>query len=381
MAEKNILIVAGEISSDLHAASLIKELKKLNPEIRFFGLGGKAMLGEKVDLIYNLTDLATVGFWDVMKNFVKFRRIFKKTLDFIQKRKPHLAILVDYPGFNLRLAKELKKRNIPVIYYISPQVWAWGKSRIKKIKDTVELMLVLFKFEEQFYKKYNINAIFVGHPLLDRVKPSLSKDEFLKRFSLPATKYTVSLLAGSRINEVKMHLPIMLKTASLIYEKLKEVKFLILKPYGLDDKLYQRYLLRYKIPLYLISDATYDGLSISDFALVCAGTATLETALLNIPMAIIYKLSFINWLILRPLIKVPYIGMVNIIRGKKIIPEFIQFKAKPKNIAQYIIENISDEEKIKRIKDSLLETRAYLGQPQASLRAAELIYNFLEKKS
>jgi len=381
MAEKNILIVAGEISSDLHAASLIKELKKLNPEIRFFGLGGKTMLGEKVDLIYNLTDLATVGFWDVMKNFVKFRRIFKKTLDFIQKRKPHLAILVDYPGFNLRLAKELKKRNIPVIYYISPQVWAWGKSRIKKIKDTVELMLVLFKFEEQFYKKYNINAIFVGHPLLDRVKPSLSKDDFLKRFSLPPTKYTVSLLAGSRINEVKMHLPIMLKTASLIYEKLKEVKFLILKPYGLDDKLYQRYLLRYKIPLYLISDATYDGLSISDFALVCAGTATLETALLNIPMAIIYKLSFINWLILRPLIKVPYIGMVNIIRGKKIIPEFIQFKAKPKNIAQYIIETISDEEKIKRIKDSLLETRAYLGQPQASLRAAELIYNFLEKKS
>jgi lipid-A-disaccharide synthase len=380
MAEKNILIVAGEVSSDLHSANLIKELKKLDPEIKFFGLGGKFMLQEKVELLYNLTELATVGFWDVIKNFKKFKNIYKKTLSYIEKKSPKLAILVDYPGFNLKLAQELKKRKIPVIYYISPQVWAWGKSRIKKIKNTVDLMLVLFKFEEEFYKKYNLNAIFVGHPLLDIVKPSLGRDSFLKRFSLCPTKYTISLLAGSRLNEIKMHLPIMLKISNLIYEELKDVKFLILKPSTLNEELYRYYLQSYKLPVYIISDATYDGLSLSDFALVCAGTATLETALLSIPMVIIYKLSLINWLILRPLVKVPYIGMVNIIAKRKIVPEFIQYQIKPKSITKYIIETITDEKKIKGIKESLSEIKSYLGSPQASLRAARVIYNFLEGK-
>jgi len=380
MAEKNILIVAGEVSSDLHSANLIKELKKISPDLKFFGLGGKFMLQEGADLICDLTEMATVGFWDVIKNFKKFKNIFEKTLYFIEKKSPQLAILVDYPGFNLRLAEELKKRNIPVIYYISPQVWAWGKNRIKKIKDNVDLMLVLFKFEEEFYKKYNINALCVGHPLLDIVKPSLDKESFLKKFLLPLTKYTISLLPGSRLNEVKFNLPLMLKTSALIYEKLKDVKFLILKPSSLNEELYQSYLKGYKIPLYIISNATYDGLSISDFAIVCAGTATLETALLNIPMVIIYKLSFINWLILRPLVKVPYIGMVNIVAKRKIIPEFIQYQIKPKRIAEYITETITDEEKIKSIKASLSQIKSSLGTPQASLQAAKIIYNFLEQK-
>lgn len=378
MAEKQILIIAGESSSDLYAKHLIRELKKNIPQIKFFGLGGPRMLKEEKD-IQDITHLASVGFWEVLKNFRKFKNIFNQTVKEVENKKPLAAILVDYPGFNLKLAQVLKKKRIPVIYYISPQIWAWAKGRIKKIKKYVDLMLVFFKFEEELYRKEGINATFVGHPLLEIVKPALGKEDFLKKFNLPATNYTISLLAGSRRAEVKMHLSLMLKTASYIYKKIKDVKFLILKPAELSETYYEN-IKSYPLPIYLISNNTYNGLSISDFAMVCAGTATLETAILGVPMVIIYKTSLFNWLIIRPLIKIPYIGMVNIVADRKIVPEFIQYKIKPFSIASYIIEMFNRQEELNQQREELLKIKSQLGTPGAIPKSAEIISSFLKEK-
>ncbi len=213
---KKILIVCGEASGDLHAANLVKEIKKTLAGVSFFGLGGKKLRAEGVELHYDLTEIAVIGFWEVLKNLSRFRKVFRNILAEADKNKPDLAILVDYPGFNLRLAAELDKRGIPVIYYISPQVWAWGKNRLKSIRRHVSRMLVLFKFEEELYLRAEVPVSFVGHPLLEIACAGASPKEFFQRNGLEEGKITVSLLPGSREKEVKTLLPLMLEAAKNI---------------------------------------------------------------------------------------------------------------------------------------------------------------------
>lgn len=376
---QNILIVAGEVSGDLHASDLVREIKKLNPQIKFFGLGGEKMQREGVDLSFNIVELAVVGFFEVLKNLKKFKKIFNHLLEKIDLEKPDLAILVDYPGFNLRLAKELKKRKIPIIYYISPQVWAWGSGRIKIIRQLVKRIIVFFKFEEEFYKSHGIAVSFVGHPLLDRVKPTMNKEESLIKLNIPPTRFTVALLPGSREKEVKNILPIMLDSAKLIYRELTDIKFLILRSPTVKEELFNNILSHYKLPAYILHGITYDGLAGSDFAMVASGTATLETAILGIPMVILYKVSFLTWAYLRMMIKIPYIGMVNIIAGRRIVPEFIQYHAKSKRIATFIKDILTNPYQQDTIKKLLHNVVARLGEKGANQRAAAIILDELEK--
>src|SRR4030042_1145131 len=320
---KNILIVAGEASGDLHASRLVRAIKEIYPEVNFSGLGGEELKKEGVNLYCNIVDLAVVGFVEVLKHLKEFREIFRNLLKEVDKAKPDLAILVDYPGFNLRLAGELKKRGVPIIYYISPQVWAWGENRIKTIKKLVDRMLVLFKFEELLYRKYDVPASFVGHPLLDIVEPKSSKEELFREFGLNLNNPTFALLPGSREKEIKTLLPIMLDTAALIYQDLgAHIQFLILRSEAVKEDLFHKILVRYKLPIRLVSGRTYDGLAASNFALVASGTATLETAILGIPMVILSKVSLPTWLYLKMQIKIPYIGLVNVVKGEKFIAEF-----------------------------------------------------------
>ena len=375
---KNILIVAGEASGDLHAAVLVKQIKMLQPQWRFFGLGGEKLQEQGVQICYNIVELAVVGLFEVLKNLKKFQKIFQGLLAQVEAKQPALAILVDYPGFNLRLAKELKKRNIPVIYYISPQVWAWGGERIKLIKKCVARMIVFFKFEEDLYKKENIPVSFVGHPLLDIVKPSLSKEDLLHKLNIPSRRYAIALLPGSREKEVKNILPIMLDTAKILAEDLPEIQFFLLRSPTVKEDVFKRILSRYKLPLYLLNNLTYDGIAASDFALVASGTATLETAILLTPMAILYKVSFLSWLYLRMIIKVPYIGMVNIIAQERVVPEFIQYEARAPKIASYIKYILTNPKELNRIKGILSSVTQKLGEKQASIRAAEVIASHLK---
>lgn len=376
---KNILIVAGEASGDLHAADLINEIKKLEPQIKFFGLGGEKMQEQGVDLSFNMTELAVVGLFEVLRNLNKFKKIFHDLLRKVNAKKPDLAILVDYPGFNLRLAEELKKRNIPIIYYISPQVWAWGGGRIKTIKKLVRRMIVFFKFEEDLYKTRGIPVSFVGHPLIDHVKTTTSKEELFRKFNIPDSQFTIALLPGSREKEVKNMLPIMLDTATLLYRELPGVKFLILRSSTVKEELFNHLLAGYRLPVYTLHNMTYDGLAASDFAVVTSGTATLETAILGIPMVIIYKVSFLSWLCLRMIIKVPFIGMVNIIAKQCIVPEFIQYHARPKMIAHYVKETLANPQKLDNIKRLLFEVKKQLGEKQAARKAAAVILEELQK--
>jgi len=376
-AEKKIIIVAGEASGDIHAANLVKAIRNLNQDIRFFGLGGIKMKEADVELFYNLTDLAVVGFVEVIKNFNKFRRIFLDLLNKIDEIKPHAVILIDYPGFNLRLAKELKKRNLKVIYYISPQVWAWGINRIKKIKRYVDKIIVILKFEEELYYNAGVDVSFVGHPLLDIVSPTQSKEEFLKNNNLSDNNLTICLLPGSREKEIQRILPIMLQTAKMLHEQICHIQFLVIKSHTLSQEIFTNYIQNYKLPIKTIENNTYNCLNACDFAIVASGTATLETAILKKPMVILYKISFFTWLLLRHMVKIPYVGLVNVMAGKKIIPEYIQYNCLAKKIAPAVLEILTNKETCAKIKSDLETVNSLLGSPGSSNRAAKIILDLL----
>ncbi|MFH1691441.1 MAG: lipid-A-disaccharide synthase [Candidatus Omnitrophota bacterium] len=377
--EKKILIIAGEASGDMHGAHLVTHIKKLNPKISFFGLGGKDMKNAGVHIEYDITRLAVVGFFEILKNYSKFKDIFNNILHKTKNQKPDAAILIDYPGFNLRLAGELKKMGIPVIYFISPQVWAWGEKRIKFIKKTISLMLVLFKFEEVLYMDKTFHVKFVGHPLLDTVKPQKTKTQFLESVSFKKGLTTIALLPGSREREVSNLLPRMLKAAQMIFQKNANTQFFICRTTSLPKELFKRIIDKEKIDFtYTITDdSTYEALNACDLAIVASGTATLETAILNKPMIIVYKVSLSTWLLAKMFVKIPYIGLVNVVAGKKIVPELIQFNATPKKIFLTATELLHNKKKQEKIHAQLYALKNSLGIPGAYNRTAQEIVHFL----
>lgn len=373
-----ILIIAGEASSDLHTSNLVKEIKKIRPDITFYGLGGNRMKEEGIEVIYNIVDLAVIGFVEVIRHYSLFKKIFYKLLDRAKSDRPNLIILVDYPGFNLRFAQKIKKLNIPIIYYISPQVWAWGKGRIKAIKRLINKMLVIFKFEETLYKNEGINVSFTGHPLLDIIPTSFDKMKLLKELNISPGNKIVALMPGSRETEVRKILPIMLETTSIIYDRLKGVNFIIIKSQALRDKLYEELIKESKVSVKIVEGKNYEVINASDLVLVASGTATLETALLKRPMIIIYKVAFLTYLFSKMLIKLPYIGMVNIVAGKKIIKEFLQYNTNPKDIAGEAISILSNPSIWNKITEDLSKIRDCLGEPGATKRAAGVIADFIK---
>ncbi len=378
---KKVIIVAGEASGDMQAANLVAAIKKVDPSIQFFGLGGEKMQQAGVTLLFNLADLAVVGFVEVLKNLKKIKQAFSLILEKADEIKPDAAILVDYPGFNLRLAKELKKRNIKVIYYISPQIWAWGLNRVKLIKQVVDKMIVVFKFEEELYQKFGVDATFVGHPFLDTVKPQTPKEEFLKNIGLSKDKQTIGLMPGSRRREVELHLPIMLKSAKLIQEQFKDAQFLVIKSTTVARQIFDKLLEISDFPCKITENASYNPMNGCDFLLIASGSATLEAAILLKPMVIIYKVSFLTWAFLKFMLKIPYVGLVNVIAGRKIVPECLQFDAAPEKISREMNKILASAEEIKKIKIDLENVRKSLGSEGASQRAAEAVVNFIRQAS
>ena len=379
MAEiKHIFIICGEASGDLHAGNLAKRILEINPDIRISGIGGAFMRKSGASIYCDIKDLAVIGFFDVLKKLPEFFALKKLILEKIKEEKPDAIILVDFSGFNLRLAKEIKK-TIPTIYYISPQVWASRPGRVKTIRSYVHKMLVLFKFEEEFYRRYGIDATFVGHPLLDIVGPTMEKKEFLNKFGLSESKTTIAILPGSRKQEIKNILPVMLEASILINKNMANAQFVLAKSPQVDPDIYNRIISRANMDLKIIEGKTYDCLNIADFCLVASGTATLETAIMQRPFVVIYKMNLLNYLLYRPQVKVPYIGMVNIVAGRKIVPEFIQFKAHPKKISEQVLKILQNPTLIEQMKNDLDLVKSLLGEKGASLRAAQIIIDFLKK--
>jgi len=375
---KKILIICGEPSGDLLAGNLVNAIKNINPNIKISGIGGTNLAKAGCEIFYNINELSVMGFFDVLKKLPKFFGLKKIVLNKIDSEKPDTIILVDFSGFNLRLAKAINK-HIPVIYYVSPQVWASREGRINSIKKFISKMVVLFKFEEEFYKKREIQATCTGHPLIDLAKPVLQKQEFIENYRLSPVKKTIAILPGSRKQEIKIMLPLMLKAAKLINKTIPQTQFIIAKASNLDTQTYLNEYKKFNLDIKIINGITYDCLNNADASMVCSGTATLEAAIMQKPFVIIYKTNILNYLLYRPQVKIPYVGMVNIVAGKEIVPEFIQFKAKPKMIANSILKFLQDPSSSLRLSQDLLKVKNDLGEPGAAQRAARLILNFLQK--
>jgi lipid-A-disaccharide synthase len=375
MAEKNILIICGEPSGEMHAAGLADALKRLNPEIKLSGIGSELLRSSGVEIFYDIKGLSVMGFFDVLKKIPRFLTLKQLILDKISELKPDAIIFVDFSGFNLRLAKAINNA-IPTIYYVSPQVWASRPGRVKTIAKYIKKIIVLFKFEEEFYRKFKIKAEWTGHPLLDIVKPTMPKDELLGNLKLSNTKTTLALFPGSRKEEIKRVLPVMLKSAIIIAKKI-DAQFVIAKAQQVEWDIYNTLIKDLGLEIKIVEGKPYDCMNIADFCLVCSGTATLETTIMQKPFCLVYKTSALNYLLYRPQIKLPYIGLVNIVAGRKIIPEFIQFNASPKKIADYSVKTLQDKTKLQNISNDLAKTSASLGTKGAASRAAKIIDDFL----
>lgn len=368
-------VITGEASGDLHASFLIKEIKKRLPESRFFGIGGKKMKDEGVKLFFHIEKISVVGFWEAFMKVGNIRKILRSIVEKMRNMKPDALILVDFPGFNLRLAPFAKNLGIKVIYYITPQVWAWGGWRLRSLYKNIDLALVIFPFEERIFSSYGIKTSFVGHPILDEMSLKKSKGLFCKEHALSPEKPIIALLPGSREGEIKRILPIMLLISKEIKKRRSDVQFIL--PTISEE---MEGFLPDKRDIRIIYDETSDGIHVADTALAASGTVTLETAFLGTPSVIIYKISILTYIIIKWLIKLPYIGLVNIVRGKKIIPEYIQFSIRINQISDEILRMLEDTRYVATIKEELKEVKKILGKKGASKNAAEIIVKEIMKK-
>ena len=366
----NYYIIAGEASGDLHASNLIKELKKLDKQCKIRAWGGDMMEKEGATIVKHYRDLAFMGFIEVILNLKTILNNIRFCKEDLLKFKPDVLVLVDYPGFNLRIAEYAHQHGIKVVYYISPQVWAWKQSRVKKIKKVVDRMLVILPFEKQFYEKFNMQVDFVGHPLLDAIdqqKNSLSNhDEFRTKHQLDA-RPIISILPGSRTQEIKTILPIMMQ----MEEEFPNLQFIIAGAPSQSEALYSQILNNRKVKV--ISGETYSLLSASDAALVTSGTATLETALLNIPEVVCYKGSNVSYQIAKRIIDVKYISLVNLIMDDEVVKELIQGELNATNLKAELL-NILNSEKRKSLQKQYELLRQKLGGSGASALVAKIVF-------
>lgn len=370
---KKILIVAGEASGDLHGSSLIREVKNINSQLRFFGIGGDRMKKEGLELIYHIDKLSIMGFFEVLKNLNLIREVMKTMVKAVERRRPDLIILIDYPGFNLRFAQKVKKMGIPIAYYISPQVWAWGGNRAKKMKGLIDKMIVIFPFEVEIYKNLGIDCEFVGHPLLEVVRPILSFEDFQSKFDLRKNEVLLGLLPGSRWQEVERILPIMIQAAELLESRIKNLRVMLGLASTIKKERVRTILDQFKTKVEIIENLTYDLIRYSDILLVTSGTATLESAILSTPFLVLYKTSFWTYLFAKSLVSIPNIALANVVAGKRVVPEYIQSKAVPKHIAEEMYDILTDKSRYKTIQNELSSVKEKIGEVGASKRAAQII--------
>ena len=369
-----LMLVAGEASGDKHAAHLVKALRRLRPDgqFEFFGAGGDEMRAAGVETLVDVRELAIMGALEVASALPKFLRVFRQLRAAAKIRQPDAVILLDWPEFNLRLAKKLKRDGQRVFYYISPQVWAWRSYRVKAIKRDVERMLVILPFEKEFYEQYGIQVDYVGHPLLDSVHVTASREEFCRTYKLDTNQPIVALLPGSRHKEVSYILPPMVEAAQRLSQSNPEIQIVTaLAP--TIARAEAEAIIRTTPNITLVENDTYNAVAAANLAVVASGTATLETAIIGTPLIVCYRASELNWKIFTPLIKTPFVGMPNLIAGKEIAPEILQKNLTGQNLAQQIIQFIGDPARLQKARTDLAEVRARLGAAKASERAASVI--------
>jgi len=379
MELKKILLVAGEASGDLHGSHLVEAIQRIHPETQFLGVGGDGLRRVGMKLLYHSQSLSVVGITEVfakLGSILKALRILKRSLE---KEKPDLVILIDFPEFNLRLARIAHRRGIPILYYISPQIWAWRPNRIKLIARVVKKMVVLFPFEVPLYEAAGVDVEWVGHPLLDMVKPTLSKERAFHQFGLDPKRRTVGLLPGSRFHEIERLLPPLLDSAHLLYQEIPDLQFVIPLAPGIPKTTLSSRMKNVSAPVKVVEGFTYDVMNLCELLITASGTATLEGGILGKPMIIIYKVSIPSYWVGRALIRVNHIGLVNLVAEREIAPELIQKDVNPQRIADEAFRILKDPLLSRKMSESMGEVRQRLGEPGAAQRAARIVCSMLSE--
>lgn len=375
---KNILVIAGEASGDLHGASLIRELKNIDSEISIIGIGGNKMKAQGMEQLFHINQMAFLGFAEVVKHIPFIRKVQEKILAEVAEKQIKTAVLIDYPGFNLNIAGKLKEQNVDIIYYIAPQVWAWGLSRMKKIKRLVSKMLVVFPFEENLFLKSGVNAEYIGHPLLEQIHdyPYLNKEEFYKKFNLDESKGILLVLPGSRTQEVRKIFPDVIPAASRLSEEFN-LQTVVACSNDIDESIFCS--LTDVRDFRVIKDHTYDLYKFADFGIIKSGTSTLEAGLFELPMVVVYTTNYLTYLIGRSVIKIDRIALVNIVADEKIVTELIQNDVRPEKIYEESVKLLSDPQKYITMKKKLSALRDKLGIKGASKKGADIVYSYISR--
>jgi lipid-A-disaccharide synthase len=365
------MMIAGEVSGDLHGSGVVRELKRRLPGLKMTGVGGDLMVAEGMKTIAHISSLSVMGFVEVVRHIPVIRRIEEKLLRFMSDAKPEVVVLIDYPGFNIRFARKAKRQGARVLYYISPQVWAWNRSRVRKMRSLIDEMNVVFPFEVDLYRAEGMRVEFVGHPILERLEKKGDREGFFRRNGLDPKRPLLALLPGSRSQEIRHMLPVMAGSADQL-----EKKFAVQSAIGVSrgfDKSYFFSQLGGNDRIRLVENDTYGLMEHADAAVVTSGTATLETAWYGTPMVVVYKTSPLTFLIGRSLVKIPHIGLVNIVAGRQIVPELIQGDMSEMNVVAEIGRILSDASYADRVRSDLASVKGKLGSPGASARVAENI--------
>lgn len=372
-----IMIVAGEASGDIYGAGLIRAVHETAPEIRFFGIGGERMREAGCETLVDSADMAVVGLIEVLKHYDVISSAFLKLKKILMTTPPDLLILIDYPGFNMRLAPYARKAGVKVLYYISPQIWAWRQGRVHKIKRLVDHMAVILPFEAPFYEKAGVPVSFVGHPMADLVTVSCSRDEAAASFGLDPARQVVGLFPGSRKSEISRLLPDILGAARLLKQQFPDIQFVLPLASTLRDADLAPYLADTKLPVTIIRERIHDLIRACDAVISVSGTVTLEIALVQTPLVIIYKLSPITYQIAKRLVKVDHIGLCNIVANETVANELIQDDASPGRIAAEISRYLLDPHLAAASRNRLDLVRQRLGGGGANSRVARLVMDML----
>ncbi len=375
---KLILIVAGEASADLHGANLVKAMKRLNPELQFLGIGGGRMEKAGGQTIFSSSEMAVVGLTEILGRIRTIYSAARRLKSILRNLAPDLLILIDYPGFNIHLARTAKRNRVPVLYYITPQVWAWRRGRTRKMARRIDRFSVILPFEEDFYKRRGLSVEYVGHPLLDAFPGVLKKTEMGHKLIRECTQPIIGLVPGSRKEEVEKLLPPMVKAVEMLAQEYPHLACILPLAPTLDRKWAQNILDEAPVKVTMIEGNIYEALSLCDLAFVTSGTVTLEVALLEVPMVVVYKMSGFSFWLASRVVKVPHISLVNLVAGKDVVPELIQEDAEPRNLVRHALMILENGPERKRMVDELRRIRLRLGRGGASEKTARIALEMME---
>jgi lipid-A-disaccharide synthase len=368
----SLMIIAGEVSGDMHAAKVVRELKKMRPDLTCWGVGGDELQAEGAELLYEVEEMAVLGFAEVLRKYRFFKQAFDRLLEEADRRKPKAALLIDYPGFNLRMAARLKARGIKVLYYICPQVWAWNRKRIPEMAKHLDRLMVIFPFEVEVFKKTPLRVDFVGHPLVEELQELKSGTLLPLPWTSPKK---LALLPGSRTQEVEHILPILLETAREIHRRDRETGFVVAAPPRQRERIEALVAEAEELPddFFVVTGQSREALRQATAAIVASGTATLESALLGCPTLVVYKTAWLNYWIGRMLIRIPWLGIVNITAGQEICPEFLQKRARPGLLAPAALSLLCKSERRQNMLQVFREIELLLGRSRVEHNVAAIV--------